>query len=113
MGNNNISEIPIKTFGRFCDNLKTLNLAENKIGPLFPKVALRRCLRLGNLDLSYNLIRSIRPDDFTSWAQDLTSLNLAANSLKELPGRLFRGCPRLRKVQLKRVKSILTNINLS
>ena len=98
LGNNNISEIPIKTFGRFCNSLKTLNLAENKIGPLFPKIALRRCLRLGSLDLSYNLITSIRPDDFTIWAQDLTSLNLAANGLKELPGRVFRGCPRLRKV---------------
>ena len=88
----------MKIFGHLCGNLRALNLAENKIGPNFPKVAMRRCLRLGNLDLSYNVITNIRNDDFTTWAQDLTSLNLAANLLRELPARIFRGCPRLRKV---------------
>ena len=88
----------MKVFGRLCQNLRALNLAKNKVGPDFPKVSLRRCLNLGNLDLSYNVITNIRPDDFTTWAQDLTSLNLAANLLRELPARIFRGCSRLRKV---------------
>ena len=98
LGNNNITELPMKVFGRVCANLRALNLAENKIGPNFPKVSLRRCSRLGNLDLSYNVISKLRSDDFTIWAQDLASLSIASNLLQELPARVFRGCPRLRKV---------------
>ena len=98
LGNNNITELPMKVFGRVCANLRALNLAENKIGPNFPKVPLRRCSRLGNLDLSYNVISKLRSDDFTIWAQDLASLSIASNLLQELPARVFRGCPRLRKV---------------
>ena len=88
----------MKTFGRLCANLRALTLSENRIGPTFPKVSLRRCSRLGNLDLSYNMITQLRSEDFTQWAQDLTSLNLAANLLTSLQARVFRGCPRLRKV---------------
>ena len=98
LGNNNITELPMKTFRRFCANLRALNLAENKIGPNFPKVSLRRCLRLGNLDLSYNVITKIESDDFKVWAQDLSSLSLSSNLLKQLPANVFQGCPRLRKV---------------
>ena len=100
LGNNNITELPMKTFRRFCANLRALNLAENKIGPNFPKVSLRRCLRLGNLDLSYNVITKIESDDFKVWAQDLSSLSLSSNLLKQLPANVFQGCPRLRKVMI-------------
>ena len=93
----------MKTFGRLCANLRALTLSENRIGPTFPKVSLRRCSRLGNLDLSYNMITQLRSEDFTQWAQDLTSLNLAANLLTSLQPRVFRGCPRLRKVTYRKI----------
>ena len=73
--NNNISEIRIDSFAGFGESLRALSLSGNEIS-VFPREAVRVCTRLSHLNIGYNKIREVRPQDFIGWAGRLDTLIL-------------------------------------
>ena len=100
LSGNNITDLPVTTFNAVCEKLVALDLESNGLGPAFPADGLRSCRRLSVLNLGYNGIQGIVPNDFKGWAGELDTLKLHNNQLTTLPLKAFKFCPRLRKLSL-------------
>ena len=75
LSNNNISEIRIDSFASFSESLRALSLSGNRI-TTFPRDALRLCTKLSHLNIGYNDITNIVPQDFLGWAGSIDTLIL-------------------------------------
>ena len=73
--NNNISEIRMDSLAGFGESLRALSLSGNKIS-VFPREAVRVCTRLSHLNIGYNDITQVLPQDFIGWAGSLDTLIL-------------------------------------
>ena len=98
--NNNVTGLPVSTFAALCEKLVALDLEANALGPTFPSEGLRPCHRLTVLNLGYNRIETLLPSDFKGWAHELNTLKLHNNQLQTLPLKVFKFCPKLRKLSL-------------
>ena len=75
LSNNNISYVREDSFTGFGDSLRALSLSGNKIF-FFPRDAVRVCTKLSHLNIGYNEINSLLPQDFIGWAENLDTLIL-------------------------------------
>lgn len=75
LSNNNISWVREDSFAGFGDSLRALSLSGNKISH-FPREAVRLCTKLSHLNIGYNDIASVLPQDFIGWAESLDTLIL-------------------------------------
>lgn len=90
------------------DNLETLNLKDNNI-LLVPASALGRLPRLTALQLDYNRVAALSGDILRSIAQQVTSLTIARNVVRELPPRTFEQFEQLQNLDLS--GNLLTALN--
>jgi len=86
LSNNKITELPQDVFEKACVSLKALSISGNKL-EAFPRQAIAHCVGLSHLNIGYNMIKKISPDDLGLWAGELDSLNLRNNLLTSIEAR--------------------------
>lgn len=89
LANNAIRQLHNESFAAFEEQLKVLSLATNGLEAV-PADTLAGCVNLLHLNVGYNKIHKVEPEDF-DWADNLEILLLRNNVLTQLKAYTFRG----------------------
>lgn len=98
MPDNRISIIEEDAFRSFASTIRALSLSGNQLDRI-PTEALQDCRRLSHLNIGYNLIHEVLPEDL-AWAENLDTLLLRNNRIGRLGSGVFRHLTKLRELSL-------------
>lgn len=115
---NQITYLNENVFENCSNTLKALSLAGNQLLEI-PQSALAKCVKLAHVNLGYNVIGEIRPQDFIGWGDFLDTLLLQNNRIIRLSNGVFNSTPYLKELSLSFNRlieietDIFTDISLS
>ncbi|XP_022902099.1 chaoptin-like [Onthophagus taurus] len=99
LSSNLLTEIPVKVFDGFCDNLRALSFSGNQLSKI-PSDALQNCTKISHFNAAYNKIYDLTEYDFETWGQNIKNLILGNNRISLLKDRIFAELKELKELSL-------------